>query len=279
MSFVWYLETYQHWIYLFHAENAYYRFFLTLVLRQNACVFDNNLGVSKLYKIVIDYYEEWNFRKFCEIVTICKFEGWFLFLFITSFVFSGAIIHQENQKLLLFLLKQRTIVTTKMHTNMFVIILAIWFGGYGAIMAEDGVKNSLLRYKNNIFIGNNTYKLIYINQVLSKQKCSGIPYTHVVRYPNCFPVYVKDKVCGGLCSTTLYPGVIPKSGVVENNAFKCVGCSPESFVNKRVSLLCLSRKKRYRVVKRTVRLTERCKCMQHLCPAREWKNWHLADRL
>ena len=130
--------------------------------------------------------------------------------------------------------------------------------------------NSVYRYENNFFIGNHTYDRNNLNYALINHNCRGIPYTHMVQKPNCLPIHFENIACVGFCSSITYPGVVGKTGIVDNDTSQCFACGPSASINKFVLMLCLDRRNKFRVMRKTVRVIERCKCKKYNCPIRDW---------
>lgn len=135
----------------------------------------------------------------------------------------------------------------------------------------DAESNDIYRYRRNFFIGNGTYSVNYVGSALLHRDCSGIPYTHIVRQRGCFPVYVKNNLCGGLCKSMTVPKQNQLSRYSDNVISTCVACGPEKLVKKEVHMLCKRKhrsginKSKFRVVKRVVKVIETCSCQKYKC--------------
>ena len=156
-----------------------------------------------------------------------------------------------------------------MALNILIIVISILAIFTNVATASSKLRN--YRYGDIFFIGNNTYNVRNVNNVFVNQHCQSIPYTAIIKKPNCFPAYINNTVCGGLCPSIIYPGVFgTTTGIASsNNREKCAACLPSKVIEKHVFLLCLNKKHKFRVTKKkTVQIVVKCRCRQYRCAKR-----------
>ena len=138
-------------------------------------------------------------------------------------------------------------------------------------------RNDVYIYGEHIFVGNKTYDINNYGNVLPRQQCSEIPFIHVLKKRNCFPVYIRSKICAGLCSSTLYPGLV-KSNFQSSDHYKsdCVACAPVKYIKKKVHTICKKKnrtgKRKYRVVIKIAKVIKKCSCQKLKCPSSSDRN-------
>lgn len=144
------------------------------------------------------------------------------------------------------------------------------------LLAEDSESNEVYRYRDNFFVGNQTYSVNYIGHILLNRDCGAIPYTHIVREKGCFPVYIKNNLCGGLCQSVAIPKQNKQSKYLDNDTSTCVACGPGKLVEKVVRMMCKTKNRtdtrvsKFRMQKKMVRVVENCACQSYKCP-KYWK--------
>lgn len=133
----------------------------------------------------------------------------------------------------------------------------------------------IFRYKKLFHVANETYTentLLYLMQDLN---CTTIVFTDVVRKPGCLPIYVKNKLCAGLCASGDYPRFRIHFDKADKHK-SCSSCSPSYKVAKKYKTMCRKSKDSKSSLFSTsvnVLVSKECSCHYLQCKSFSQNQW------
>lgn len=146
------------------------------------------------------------------------------------------------------------------------ILLVVWHYATMTMAAESSSNSDAIQqHSNNLnsLSGQSLYTLFRNGFQGMQNSCKAHKYNHKIEDPECLPMTIPNKYCGGICASYFVPVKNSISNDVNGVFEDCRQCEPSSYQIVRVVLFCPKTNAGYKLKK--IYLVNGCHCRGVKC--------------
>lgn len=146
------------------------------------------------------------------------------------------------------------------------VLLVVWHCVVVIDVLAVAVESSSIQERSNdlnSLSGQSLYTLFRNGFKTMKDSCTAHQYSHKIEDPECLPMTIQNKYCGGFCASYFVPVKNTVSNDVNGIFEDCRQCEPSSYQIVRVVLFCPKTKVGYKLKK--IVLVNGCQCRGVKC--------------